>query len=290
MKHLTWAGLAGLACLAAAAPAFAVAIMIQPAPIPQRVALSDVIVVGKVTGFGDKLVSAKPPYGGDMKVDYQIAIVQVGDALVGAKDAKEIKVGFIPPSSAPAPGPGPIRRRFPQFSLALEQEGCLFLVKHPTEDFYIAQNYYDFEAKAGNGNFDKDMDEVKRCVKLVADSMAGLKSKNNDDRFLTAAMLVARYRTARPGETKTEPIDAEESKQILLALPDADWTPPKPGPLGAQTVNAQNVFLRLGLTENDGWRIPQDVTKLPDAAKQWIKDNAEKYRIERFVPEKKQDK
>jgi hypothetical protein len=246
-----------------------------------------------VTGFGDKLVSATPPYGGDTKVDYQIAIVQVGDSLLGAKDAKEVKVGFLPASSGPPPRPGPIRRRFPQFNLTLDQEGCLFLVKHPTEDFYVGQNYYDFEAKAGNSAFDKDMDEVKRCVKLLADPAAGLKAKSNDDRFLTAAMLVTRYRTARPGETKTAPIDAEVSKQILLALADADWTPPKnpaPGPLGAQAVNPQNVFLRLNLNENDGWKIPQDVSKLPDAAKQWLRDNAEKYRIERFTPDKKQDK
>ena len=82
MKHLKWAGLAGLACLTAtAAPALGLMIRLVPTPIPQRVALADAVVVGKVTGFGDKLVSAKPPGGGDAKVDYQIAIVQVGDAL-----------------------------------------------------------------------------------------------------------------------------------------------------------------------------------------------------------------
>jgi hypothetical protein len=296
MKHLFWAGLAGLACLAAtAAPAFAVAIMMIPTPLPQRVALADVVVVGKVTGFGDKLVSAKPPYGGD-KVDYQIAIVQVGDAVLGAKDAKEIKVGFMP---APAgPGPGPIRpgiRRFPQFNLTLDQEGCLFLMKHPTEDFYIGQNYNDFISKKDNADFDKNMDEVKRCVKLLADPMAALKGKNADDRTLTAEMLAARYRIARPGATKTEAIDAEESKQILLALADADWTPPKPngpGPIGLrmQTMTPQNTFFQLGVTPADGWTPPRDAASIPDAAKQWCKDNAEKYRIQRFVADEKEEK
>ena len=126
MKQSFWAGLSGLACLAAlTVPAFARAMMPAPAPIPLRVAASDAVVVGKVTGFGDKLVNAKAIYG-DAKVDYQIAIVQVQDALLGVKDAKEIKVGFVPPPppDVPMTGPGPVRiiKRHPQFNLALDQE------------------------------------------------------------------------------------------------------------------------------------------------------------------------
>src|SRR5438270_7282949 len=128
MKQSLWTDLAGLSCLALmAAPAFAKAMMIAPPPLPQRAAVADVIVVGKVTSFGDKLVSAKPPYGGD-KVDYQIAVVKVSDPITGAKDAKEIKVGFIPPQADPPPNPGPgpilIRKRYPQFTLSLDQEAC----------------------------------------------------------------------------------------------------------------------------------------------------------------------
>ena len=291
MKHPLWVGLVGLACLGLMnPPARALVMMLAPPAIGQRVALADVVVVGKVTGFGDKLVSARPPYGGD-KVDYQIAVVQVGDALLGAKDAKEIKVGFLPAAGGPAPGPRPIRR-FPQFNLSLQQEGCLFLVKHPEEDFYIGLNYYDMIGKQDNGNFDKDMEEVKRCVKLLADPAAGFKAKSADDRLLTAAMLVTRCRTQRPGAVKTEPIDAEQSKQILLALADADWTPKAvvgPGRFTALPLNAQSIFFQLGLTEKDGWTPPKDAAAIPDAARQWLKDNAEKYRIERFVAEKKND-
>ncbi|HVS40015.1 MAG TPA: hypothetical protein VMS17_30935 [Gemmataceae bacterium] len=295
MKKLLAAALAGLACLTATAgQAFGLVIFLAPTPIPQRVAQSDAVVVGKVTGFGDKLISAANPNGGEAKVDYQIAIVQVGDALQGAKDAKEVKVGFIPPS-APAPGTviRPIRR--PQFSLTLDQEGCLFLVKHPTEDFYIVSNANDFISKKDNADYDKSLDEVKHSVQLLADATASLKGKNNDDRFLTAAMLVARYRFSRFGQTKTELIDAEESKQILLALADADWTvkPAPPGPAGLrgmQTMNPQNIFYRLGLTPQDGWTQPTDAKDVPGAAKQWLQDNAAKYRIQRFVADKKDDK
>jgi hypothetical protein len=285
--------LAGLSFLTlAAAPVFAKAMMIAPPPLAQRAALADVIVVGKVTGFGDKLVSAAP-LGGGPKVDYQIAVVQVGDAVSGLKDAKEIKIGFLPANvPAPNPGPGPIRiiKRYPQFNLVLDQEACLFLVKHPTEDFYIGVNYYDVLDKKA-GDFDKSLDEVKRCVKLLADPITSLKGQNAADRLLTAAMLIVRCRTSRPGKTKTEALDAEESKLILQTLADADWnSKPGPGPafLGFQ-MTPQAVFFRLGLTPQDGWTQPKDAKEIPASAKQWLKDNAEKYRIQRFL-EDKEDK
>jgi hypothetical protein len=292
MKQSLWAGLAGLSCLAlVTAPVFARAMMIAPPPLPQRAALADVIIVGKVKAFGDKLVSAKPPFGGD-KVDYQIAVVTVEDPITGVKDAKEIKVGFIPPQTTPPnPGPGPVVfiKRYPQFNLSLDQEACIFLVKHPTEDFYIGQAYYDVINKKDNADFDKNVDEIKHAVKLLSDPAAGLKAKSADDRFLTAALLVSRYRTARPGETKQEPIDAEQSKQILQALADADWNPkPVAGPGGFQ-LNPQAIFFRLGLSPQE-FTQPKDFKQLPDAAKQWLKDNAEKYRIQRFVADQKEEK
>ena len=161
----------------------------RAAPISQRVALSDVVVIGKVTGFGDKLVSAVPPYGGD-KVDYQIAIVKVTDSTP-RRQGRQGDQGRLHPPRRPRPPAMPgepflLISAIPQFTLALDQEGCLFLMKHPTEDFYIGQNYIDFINKTGNDGFDKNMDEVKRCASLLADPAVGLKAKNADDRFLTA--------------------------------------------------------------------------------------------------------
>ena len=289
MKQSLWAVIAGFSCLGlTTAPSFAKAMMIAPAPIAQRVALADAVVVGKVTAFGDKLISAAAPFGGN-KIDYQIAIVRIDDALLGAKDAKEIKVGFLPPAAAPVPSPGPARiiRRYPQFTLSLDQEACLFLTKHPDADFYIGQNYFDLINKKDNANFAKDVDEVRRCVKLLADPTESLKANNAADRFLTTAMLVIRYRTPKPGlPSKTEAIDADLSKQILLALADADWSAKAAGP-GFQ-LTPQAVFFRLGLTAKEGWTPPKDFNKIPEEAKQWLKDNADKYRIERFVADKRE--
>jgi hypothetical protein len=207
---------------------------------------------------------------------------------MGAKAGSEIRVGFIPPQTAPAGGPVFIRRR-PGLVLTTGQEGCFFLTKHPDENFYTVPAYFDFVEKKAP-NFDKDMVQVKRCVKLLSDPDAGLKSKDAEDRMLTAGMLVSRYRTVKPGMDgkTTEPIDAEESKRILQTLAEADWTVkpnPQPGPFGLQ-MTPQNIFLRLGLTPEDGWKQPQNFMEVPAAAKAWLKDHAGAYRITRFVAEK----
>jgi hypothetical protein len=46
------------------------------------------------------------------------------------------------------------------------------------------------------------------------------------------------------------------------------------------------------LTEKDGWEqeVQPDPTKLDEARKEWLKEHADTYRIQRFVPEKKEEK
>jgi hypothetical protein len=291
-----WAGLAGLSCLAALAAASpARALMIAPPPLSQRVATADVVVVGKVTGFADKTVSVVPFPGATDKVEYQVAIVEVKDALQGGgKDTKEIKVGFVAPGGGGPVGPGggirpPIRGG--GVNLLVDQEYVLFLNPHREAPFYAVSGF-GAVPKKDNPNFDKDLDEVKRCAKLLADPMASLKAKEAGDRTRTAEMLVARYRLPRwaAPEPKTEDVGAEESKLILQTLADADWdVKGPPGPVVRQ-MSPMNSFFQLGLTEKDGWKQPQDGKELQAAAKKWLKDNADKYRIQKIVPDKKDDK
>jgi len=40
-------------------------------------------------------------------------------------------------------------------------------------------------------------------------------------------------------------------------------------------------------TPQDGWTLPEDIKKVPDAAKKWLRDNADSYRIQRYVTTKK---
>src|SRR5262249_1180158 len=119
-----------------------------------------------------------------------------------------------------------------------------------------------------------------------AEPMTGLRSKNADERVLTAGLLVAQYRAYKPGEPKQEPIDAEQSKLILKALAVADFTKPS----GPNDISAHHAFFMLGLTAQGGWNPPpfKDLQKeFPVVVKKWMNDNAEKYRIQRFVAEKK---
>ena len=61
----------------------------------------------------------------------------------------------------------------------------------------------------------------------------------------------------------TEPIDPGQSKLILKALLEADWTK-KEGPL---QVEAARLFVRLGLKAPNGWMGPSRIEDVPARAK-----------------------
>jgi hypothetical protein len=282
------AALLSLALLGSGVPAKALVAVPAPPVMPERVALADTVIIGKVGKVEDKNVSAVPYPGAKNKVEYQVFTLQIDDAVLGAKGMKEIRIGFVPPMGGGIRPPRPL----PQLMLATGQEGCFFLSKHPEESFYVPQQYFDVLDKK-NPNFEKEVAQVKRCAKLLADPDASLKSKDADDRLLTAVMLITRYRTSRTPNAKTEAIGAEQSKLILEALADADWTKTNDPNLRG---GPQQYFLRLGVTEKDGWKMPMridpktgrtlvDYQGIPAAAKKWCKDNAGTYRIQRFVAE-----
>jgi hypothetical protein len=262
------------------------AMLIAPPAIPARVAAADLVVVGKVDAVSDKTVPAER-FKGDT-AHYRIVTVQVGEALFG-RAGRQIKVGFVPPPPPPPPPPGgrvvvSSGGRVPPINLTPGVEACLFLVKHPTKDFYTVTAYYDVINKAGNPNFAATLAEVKRSAKLLTNAKAGLESKDKEERFLTAALLITRYRTPRivPGGAapKTAPLSVEESKLILEALADADWTATRPGMF---QLTPPQVFSRLGLTPADGWTQPKNFAQMQAEATKWVKANAGKYRIQRFV-------
>jgi hypothetical protein len=259
---------------------------IRMAPLPERVALAKVIVVGKVADIEKKTVQAKAFPGAEEKSELQVAVMEIKDPIQGAKGLTHLRVAFLPAPKAPVGGPiRPGIRRAPPLQLTKDMEACFFLTPHFEENFYVISNLTPpINAKAEN--FKKDTAEVRRIAKLLEDPKAGLKSKNTADRELIAGLLLVRYRTPLQNETKQEPIDAEESKQILDVLAGADFE--QAGSPNGFT--AQQAFLRLGLTDKDGWNPPQFKNfqkEFPPVAKKWLKDNAEKYRIQRFVAEKK---
>ena len=272
------------AALVLAAPVSSKA-LIAPQSITQRVATSDVVALGKVTALGDRTVKAERWPGDKMLGEFRIATVKIADHIYGAQGLTHIKVGFVPPAPVVPPRPGEVRPhiriyRGPAIKLEKGQEVLLFLKKHPKEDFYTIPVYFDVVEKKAAG-FDDDLAEAKKDGKLLADPMAGLKSKSADERFRTAALLVYRYRTAHFGD-KQQPIAADESKRILEALAGADWNAVpvrRPGPY-RQQVTPLSVFYMLGLQPRDGW-MPAPGQPIGEAAQAWLKANAGSYRIQR---------
>jgi hypothetical protein len=267
-----------------ASPARAI-IPVNAPPLPQRVALADLVVVGKVTALDKELVTASPVLevpGTELKVPYRIAQLTVGSVVVGSRELTKVSVGFIPPGENL---PRSVRKLV-KVQLTVEQEGCFFLRKHPHEPFYVAQVAYDVLDRSKSKEFDKEVALVKRSARLLDDPAAGLQAREADDRLLTAAMLILRYRTplhVYTDKPRTEPVEAAQSKLILKVLAEGDWTVQE----GPAPLLPLSLFLRLGLSEEDGWDQPAALKEIPAAARKWLRDHARTYRIQRYVPEER---
>ena len=142
------------------------------------------------------------------------------------------------------------------------------------------------------------MAETKKFVKILANPKEALKSDKAEDRYTAAAILISKYRQRRAtaSEPKTEAIDADISKLILTALGEADWKAQNPALF---RMNPQSIFNELGVTEKDGFHPPMvevqgrkqvDYRTYFDYCKRWCKDNAGKYKIQRFVFDEKKEK
>jgi hypothetical protein len=270
-----------------------------PPSVVERLLLSDIVVVGKVARIEKDMVEATPPYAGAKeKTKYRVAVVKIDAHVAGADKPKEIKIGFVP---WPKRGPNdrPLRTDTLMPELKEGQESLFFLAKHPTADFYVMPGRnYPVAVKAGQANAELDM--VKRGAAIMADPMKGLKSDKPEVRTEIAALLVLKYRSnpVFVAETEAVAIDAAESKLILKGLAESDWRFEAPRPLGTYMPHTYLAFLRLGLTEEDGWVQPVVVPPPPgtpepdrgvvigDAFGQWLKGPGKNYVIKKLVPKK----
>lgn len=280
---IRWVGTClGVVVLASHAQALKVAIM----PVWHRVALADCVVVGKVTAIEDKLVMAQRAADSPVLEAHRVAVLKLDKGFGAAKGLTHVRIGAIPPKPAQLDVPqiAGIEMTYP-VDLAVGKEYCLILQPHYQEPFYVAPRTYE---ALSAGKDSKDVALVERCFKLLEDPVAGLKSKNADDRLLTAGMLLTRCkmsafgaRDAVPGQ-KMEPIDAAQNKLILESLASADWSKREDA-----VISPVEVFGYLQLTAKDGWKQPQKIEDVPAAAQQWLKDHAGTHRIQRFVSNKK---
>jgi hypothetical protein len=267
-------------------PSRAIVPLAEPS-LPQRVALAEFVLVGKVKTLESDLVNASPllRIPGVGKIPFQVAVISVRTSILGTKNLTQVRVGYVVLPSASKESQLKYRR-LARVKLAEGQEGCFFLTKHPEEPFYVAQAAYEFLDQSKTKDYDKKLSEIKHDAELLRDPDAGLQSKSSADRLRTAAMLIFRYRTARfvyTGQPATAPIEASQSRRILAALAETEWREEE-APL---ELSPFSLFMRLDLTPEDGWTPPGTVAGQIAAAKKWLAENGDKYRIQKYVPETK---
>jgi hypothetical protein len=285
------ATLALACCLWSASDAVALRIAIPNRSAAQQAIQADVIVVGKVTEVEKEMARATPFPGSKDQVEFHVGVVKISQKILGAKGLTTVRVGWQ--QVAPIPIGGPIRRPPIRQPIALTEglEGCFLLNKHHDGDFYVlAQWGQPVDKKAAD--FNTQLETVKKVVKIFDDPTSALKAKDVAERQFAAAVLLQKYRMYPQyvvGEPKQQEISAELSKLIMQTIGEGDWTKfeQKDGiPLGPQ-----NLFGMLAIQPGkDGFNPPmfkpgqQDFAKVyADYVTKWIKDNAENYRIKRYV-------
>jgi predicted Zn-dependent protease len=198
-----------------------------------------------------------------------MAEVRIDRQLLGRAGPERVRVGL---------GPG---WRMPV--LMEGQSGCFFLRQHPEEPFFVVSTGSDF-FDSRREEFGKVVDLVRRCAGLLANSDAGLRSPDGEDRLLTAALLIFQFRTPRyaySGTPRTEPIDAELSRRILAVLAEGSFS----DKAAREPTGRFTLFQRLDLTEADGWKSPRRLPDVAAAAEKWLADHAATFRIRRYIPE-----
>jgi hypothetical protein len=265
--------------IAMLAPGAASALVMAPPPGPSRVARADMVVLGRIVAHEDKDIEVMLP-GGTDKVTYRIAVLKVNEGLRGAKDAKMLRIAFTPPD----PNQPPIIGGGGRVNLDVGRDGLFLLDRQPNQNYCQTPMWFNV-VSSDDPSFAKQVKETRAACKLLDNPRAGLASAKANERFLAAALMIYQYRTPPralpPAEAKQEPIDAEESKLILKALQEANWNaPPKIG-----QSNAPELFLELGLTPQDGWKLPEEFTPADVArlAQAWLREHGETYRVKRFV-------
>ena len=167
-------------------------------PLPARIALADLIVIGKVDAVEDKTVEVLPSPGSKDKVSYRTCVLKAEEVLRGDKDAKEFRIGF---ATKVALGVGPGE----WLGFKPGHEGVFFLKRHHAGDFFVnfslSNGLSRVAPKEGfgtPGDYDKQVRAVRTMVKMLEDPVTTLQGKNDADRYLGLTMLIEHYRSRCP--------------------------------------------------------------------------------------------
>lgn len=272
---------------------------------------SDVVVIGKVVEVEKDSVEVAPFKGApkDQKLSYKIAVIKSEEAIIGGKGLTQFRVGFLEAAGVAAPPPvnpggppvrisGGGRGRAP-IALTAGTEGIFFLTQHQAGEFYIlAFNGMAAPVNKKDENFKTELAQVKKVAKAIDDPVNALKAKELDDRFAAASILLQRYNQNRTGGTAREAIPAEENKLIVALLMQLPWQPKLNAPrVGSDTAPPSRSQLWHWINPAEqGFKEPKinpvvkpgepqpDFNKIyEDATTAFLKENAEKIKIKRFV-------
>ena len=259
-------------------------------PLPDRIVQSDIVVVGRVVALEPKDVEAAHSSEIPYRLDYRIAVVKVDEVIHGPKDVKELRLGFVSPDQdrkvdKAGKAITKLSHHLDFWPAKVGQDGLFFLRKHHQDKFYEHFVFINgFLSKSDAPEFAKYLENARRLSKVLEHPLEALKSENASNRFLAAMMLINHYRLygAKASKLPQKAIDAEESKLLLKNLAEADW---KDVDQGMYPPHPYQVFLQLGVTKADGYDPPKNAPDFRETlgyTQRWLRDNQEKYRIQRF--------
>jgi hypothetical protein len=235
----------------------------------QRFTSAEWVVVGKITNYDEKSVQMLPAPGANAKQEFAVAVFEITKAIKGADGLTHIRIAVDMAQNLP-----------------LAKEACFFLNPHFEEPVCVMNWRFGApEYLENNAGFDALVRQYERWGTLLKNPLDGLQSKDADERFLTAALLITEHRTFRAGfhrpDQRTEAIDATQSKLIMQALADVEWNKV----ILDNGVSVASLFGQLAPTVQEGWNasIKYDAKGYEIAVKNWLRDNAETYRIRTFV-------
>jgi hypothetical protein len=286
-----WPIAPGLLLIWGMAPAFG--FIANPPPIRalyQRVAWSDLIVIGKVAEIEEKPARDDELPGQPRGWYSRVACLEVSEVLLGPDKVESLRLAINPMWLKPPAswsdldrmyGKGKVPKELPRVQpFEKGRQGIFFLSRRPPGKVYVPTDHPLFTDR-GDPAYETELKRCKRLVRLLADPRASLRSKDPADRRATAAMLLWRYTSDRYGTNKTELIDAEESKLILGLLADSEWVQAAKDPDEAPmhilygwvypTLDAGSDAPRRSLLDEDYAPL-----------REWVRKNRETYRIKRY--------
>src|SRR5262245_20312334 len=283
-------------------------------PPPAFIAMTaDVVVVGTVVAIEPDAVEAAPHNyqaparkgAADRpaipKVPYKIAVLKIEDAVMGAKGLTQLRVGFEEGAGAGKARPGPPR---PGIQFVKGQEGCFFLTRHSTADFYIHQpGYLVAPLLKTSPVYETEFTRIRFVAKTIDDPVTALKSKTVEDRFFAAQTILTRNARGvplTPGGvgTATEDTPAEQTKMILALMLELPWAAKGYGPQPPTTTAPCRSALWIYLRAEDYGFKPPTIKPRPgqsplendkiwdEATAKFLKDNTDKIKLKRVVASK----